>query len=145
MSLLYCHQSFVYGAPPNNKRMPAHRWSQISTVSGHFTFSFDSSESIRLVVFAKPTIWLHNRLMPNQSTASSPPIAGQCHYPLKVLYTIRVALQGKTGLHTIRPLIHLAYTGWRDSVLFFTQLWLWYHLKDQPHPPREKRKTGLIL
>lgn len=32
-----------------------------------------------------------------------------------------------------------------DSVLFFTQLWLWYHLKDQPHPPREKRKTGLIL
>ena len=47
--------------------------------------------------------------------------------------------------NTIRPLIHLAYTGWRDSVLFFTQLWLWYHLKNQPHPPREKRKTGLIL
>ena len=93
MSLLYCHQSFVYGAPPNNKRMPAHRWSQISTVSGHFTFSFDSSESIRLVVFAKPTIWLHNRLMPNQSVSSSSPIAGQCRYPLALLYRKRTNIQ----------------------------------------------------
>ena len=29
--------------------MPAHRWSRISTVSGHFAFWFDSGESIRLV------------------------------------------------------------------------------------------------
>ena len=33
--------------------------------------------------------------MPNQSTVSLPPIAGQCRYPLKVLYAIRAALQGK--------------------------------------------------
>ena len=29
---------------------------------------------------------LHNRLIPNQSTVSSPPIAGQCRYPLALLY-----------------------------------------------------------
>ena len=63
----------AFSSPPSNKRMPAHRWSWISTVSGHFAFLFDSSESIRLVVFAKPTVWLYNRLMPNQSIASMPP------------------------------------------------------------------------
>ena len=68
-------------------------------VSGHFAFSFNSSESIRLVVFAKPTVWLHNRLMPNQSIASMPPIAGQCRHPLKVLYTVDVVLQGKNAIH----------------------------------------------
>ena len=71
-------------------KIPAHLWIWISMVSGHFAFSFNSSESIRLVV------WLHNRLMPNQSIASMPPIAGQCRHPLKVLYTVSVALQGKS-------------------------------------------------
>ena len=89
----------AFSSPPSNKRMPAHRWSWISTVSGHFAFLFDSSESIRLVVFAKPTVWLYNRLMPNQSIASMPPIAGQRRYPLKVLYTVDVALQGKNAIH----------------------------------------------
>ena len=83
-------------APPRNKRMPAHLWKP--TVSGHFAFLFDTSESIRLVVFAEPTVWLYNGLMPNQSIASMPPIAGQRRYPLKVLYTVDVALQGKTRL-----------------------------------------------
>ena len=68
-------------------------------MSGHFAFSFDSSESIRLVVIAEPTVWLYNRLMPNQSIASMPPIAGQRRYPLKVLYTVDVALQGKNAIH----------------------------------------------
>ena len=68
-------------------------------MNGHFAFSFDSSESIRLVVIAKPTVWLYNRLMPNQSIASMPPIAGQCRYPLKILYTVEVALQGKNAIH----------------------------------------------
>ena len=68
-------------------------------MSGHFAFSFDSSESIRLVVIAEPTVWLYNRLMPNQSIASMPPIAGQHRYPLKVLYTVDVALQGKNAIH----------------------------------------------
>ena len=68
-------------------------------VSGHFAFSFNSSESIRLVVIAEPTVWLYNRLMPNQSIASMPPIAGQRRYPLKVLYTVDVALQGKNAIH----------------------------------------------
>ena len=76
--------------------MPAHLWKP--TVSGHFAFLFDTSESIRLMVFAEPTVWLYNRLMPNQSIASMPPIAGQRRYPLKVLYTVDVALQGKTRL-----------------------------------------------
>ena len=76
--------------------MPVHLWKP--TVSGHFAFLFDTSESIRLVVFAEPTVWLYNRLMPNQSIASMPPIAGQRRYPLKVLYTVDVALQGKTRL-----------------------------------------------
>ena len=67
--------------------------------SGHFAFLFDSSESIRLVVIAEPTVWLYNRLMPNQSIASMPPIAGQRRYPLKVLYTVDVALQGKNAIH----------------------------------------------
>ena len=67
-------------------------------MSGHFAFSFDSSESIRLVVIAEPMVWLRNRLMPNQSTASTPPITGQRRYSLKVLYTADVALQGKTRL-----------------------------------------------
>ena len=76
--------------------MPAHRWNGISTVSGHFAFLFDLNESIRLVVIAEPIVWLYSRLMPNQSIAASmPPIAGQCCYPLKVLYTVEVALQGK--------------------------------------------------
>ena len=52
--------------------MPAHRGNP--TVGGHFAFLFDSSESIRLVVIAYPTVWLHNRLIPNQSTASLPPV-----------------------------------------------------------------------
>ena len=68
-------------------------------MSGHFAFSFDLNESIRLVVIAKPTVWLYNRLMPNQSIASMPPIAGQCRYPLKILYTVEVALQGKNAIH----------------------------------------------
>ncbi len=68
-------------------------------MSGHFAFSFDSSESIRLVVIAEPTVWLYNRLMPNQSIALMPPIAGQRRYPLKVLYTVDVALQGKNAIH----------------------------------------------
>ena len=29
-------------------------------------------KSIQLVVTAQPTVWLYNRLKPNQSTASSP-------------------------------------------------------------------------
>ncbi len=33
------------------KKDARHRWNGISTVSGHFAFSFDSRESIRLVVF----------------------------------------------------------------------------------------------
>ena len=82
----------------NKHKTPAHRV-QISTVGGHFAFSFDSSESIRLVVIAEPTVWLYNRLMPNQSIASMPPIAGQRRYPLKVLYTVDVALQGKNAIH----------------------------------------------
>ena len=97
----------AFSSPPSNKRMPAHRWSWISTVSGHFAFLFDSSESIRLVVIAQPTVWLHNRLIPNQSTVSSPPIAGQCRYPLTLLYhksgqtqvLVDVALQGKNAIH----------------------------------------------
>ena len=89
----------AFSSPPSNKRMPAHRWSWISTVSGHFAFLFDTSESIRLVVIAEPTVWLYNRLMPNQSIASMPPIAGQRRYPLKVLYTVDVALQGKNAIH----------------------------------------------
>ena len=51
-----------------------------------FCVFFRFIESIRLVVHAQPTVWLHNRLIPNQSTASSPPIAGQCRYPLTLLY-----------------------------------------------------------
>ena len=89
----------AFSSPPSNKRMPAHRWSWISTVSGHFAFLFDTSESIRLVVIAEPTVWLYNRLMPNHSIASMPPIAGQRRYPLKVLYTVDVALQGKNAIH----------------------------------------------
>ena len=89
----------AFSSPPSNKRMPAHRWSWISTVSGHFAFLFDTSESIRLVVIAEPTVWLYNRLMPNQSIASMPPIAGQLRYPLNVLYTVDFALQGKNAIH----------------------------------------------
>ena len=76
---------------PLTVEIQLHRWAGI--------LLFDTSESIRLVVIAEPTVWLYNRLMPNQSIASMPPIAGQRRYPLKVLYTVDVALQGKNAIH----------------------------------------------
>ena len=68
-----------------------------------------------------------------------------CRYPLWILYIFGEVLQGKGDLHAITHLIHPACTGWKDSVLFFPQLRLWYHLKDQPRSPGEKRRAGLIL
>ena len=89
----------AFSSPPNNKRMPVHRWSWISTVSGHFAFC-----SIRVNLFGlwfslnprfgSTTGWCRTSLL-----LQCHPIAGQRRYPLKVLYTVDVALQGKNAIH----------------------------------------------
>lgn len=109
-------------------------------MSGHFAFSFDSSESIRLVVITEPTVWLYNRLMPNQSIASMPPIAGQRRYPLKVLYTVDVALQGKKTRYTIICSIESRYfwgTQYIESDTFFVNVDTFYKNIASSRTPRD--------
>ena len=108
-------------------------------------FWFDSGESIRLVGSR-----LTHGLAPQQADAE--PVhcfiaTDSWSTPLSskgiIYHSCGIARQNWFTYNKTLDTSGLYWMG--DSVLFFTQLWLWYHLKDQPHPPREKRKTGLIL